>query len=275
MRGLGLALVLVAALTIVLGIGGLPPRLDPEGPVHTHVGARYAERGLEETGLRNLVAAVLLVYRGFDTFLEVVVIFTALVAVLALPSGVIGGTSWLEPDAGAPEPDAGRLRPDSEAPEPDAGRPGPGDRRAAAVVDRPDTGVPVSNVVGFVVRLLAPFIAVFAAALLYRGHVTPGGGFQAAAIFGALFIALGLVLGRAKADRLVPRGVRPYLQAMGPLAFALVGLLGWRLTGAFLGYPSEASAYVLREAMVVAVEVGIAVGGAVILARLFQALEGR
>ena len=261
MRGLGLALVLVAAFTIVLGIGGLPPRLDPEGPVHTHVGARYAERGLEETGLRNLVAAVLLVYRGFDTFLEVVVIFTALVAVLALPSGVIGGTSWREPDAETSEPDAET----SES----------GDRRAAAVVDRPDTGVPVSNVVGFVVRLLAPFIAVFAAALLYRGHVTPGGGFQAAAIFGALFIALGLVLGRAKADRLVPRGVRPYLQAMGPLAFALVGLLGWCLTGAFLGYPSEASAYVLREAMVVAVEVGIAVGGAVILARLFQALEGR
>lgn len=254
MRGLGLALVLVAAFTIVLGIGGLPPRLDPDGPVHTHVGARYAERGLEETGLRNLVAAVLLVYRGFDTFLEVVVIFTALVAVLALPSGAFGA---------APRQERGDGTPEAE------------DDAVATVIDRPDTGVPVSDVVRFVVRLLAPFIAVFAVALLYRGHVTPGGGFQAAAIFGALFIALGLVLGRAKADRLVPRGVRPYLQAFGPLAFALVGLLGWRLTGAFLGYPSDASAYVLREAMVITVEVGIAVGGAVILARLFQALEGR
>ncbi len=252
MRGLGLVLVLIAAVTMIIGVAGLPPHADPDGPVHTHVGARFVERGVEETGLKNLVAAVLLVYRGFDTFLEVVVIFTALAAFLALPRGA--GSE------GAPEGDGGDSSAGAEVLSKEAGEGSRSD--------------PVSPVVGFVVRLLAPFIAVFALASLYRGHVMPGGGFQSAAIFGALFIALGLVLGREHAARLVPVSSRAWLQSLGPLAFALVGLLGWRLTGAFLGYPDEASLHALREAMVVALEVGIAVGGAVILAQLFLALEG-
>jgi multicomponent Na+:H+ antiporter subunit B len=248
-RWLGLALVLVAAATVMLGVADLPPHGSPDAPVHTHVGARYLERGVAETGMRNLVTAVLLVYRGFDTLLEVVVIFSALVAVLALPRG-------------------------------QAARPGDrDDRPSVASLTRKGPGatahaIPVSPVVTFVVHLLGPFIAVFALASLYRGHVSPGGGFQSAAIFGALFIALALVEGRARVARLVPLGARVWLQALGPLMFAFVGLVGWVLTGAFLGYPADAASYVLREAMVVTVELGIAVGGAVILAQLFMAMEG-
>jgi hypothetical protein len=81
------------------------------------------------------------------------------------------------------------------------------------------------------------------------------------------------VLGRERVARLVPLGARVWLQALGPLLFALVAFVGWLLTGAFLGYPPDA-ADALREAMVVTLEVGIAVGGAVILAQLFLAMEG-
>ena len=243
MRGFALALVLVVAVTLVVGVAALPRHGDPSGPIHTHVGAQYLEHGVRDTGLRNLVTAVLLNYRGFDTFLEVIVLFTALVAVLALPS---------------------TTRP--QRPGAAADRDGPG--RSG----RPDA-VPVSPVVFFVVRLLAPFIAVFALASLYRGHITPGGGFQSAAIVGALMIALGLVFGRERAARLVPYGARAWLQAVGPLGFALVAFLGWRLTGAFLGFPADEAAHALREAMVVALEVSIAVGGAVVLAQLFMALD--
>jgi multicomponent Na+:H+ antiporter subunit B len=238
MRWFGLTLVLVAAATMLAGVADLPPPGDAEAPIHTHVGARYVARGSAETGLPNLVTAVLLVYRGFDTFLEVVVIFTALVAVLALPRGAAGDRETAPASLGA-------------AP----------------------VRVPVSPVVFFVVRLLAPFIAMFALASLYRGHLTPGGGFQSAAIFGALFIALALVLGRERVARLVPLGARVYLQALGPLLFVLVGFVGYLLTGAFLGYPAAAAAHALREAMVVTLEVGIAVGGAVILAQLFLVME--
>ena len=230
-RGGGVVLVALTALVLVIGVAGLPPHTDLAAPTHGHVGEHYLRYGVEETGLRNLVTATLLVYRGFDTFLEVVVIVTALLAVSALP------------------------------------RVGAGDGRPA------DPSVaPVSPVVFFVVRLLAPFIAVFALASLYGGHVTPGGGFQSAAILGALFIALALVLGRDRAEASLPRRARPWLQAVAPVTFALVALVGWRLTGDFLGMPAHAEA--LREALVVALEVGIAVGGAAVLAQLFLALEG-
>jgi multicomponent Na+:H+ antiporter subunit B len=238
MRPLALLLVVLVALLLVVAVAGLPLHGAPDAPVHGHVSARYLERGLDETGMRNLVTAVLLNYRAFDTFLEVVVLFTALTAVLALP--------W-------------RPRPPGVAA---ATGPGAGD---AAIV---------SPVVAFVVRLLAPFIALFAVATLYRGHLTPGGGFQSAAVVAALVIVLALVLGSARASRLLPVRARPLLQGVAPLAFALVALLGWRLTGAFLGFPSEPEAHALRDGMVLTLEVAIAVGGGVILARLFLAMEG-
>ncbi len=253
MRWLGAALVVVAAATMIAGVADLPVHGTPDAPIHRHVGAHYLEHGVAETGMRNMVTAVLLVYRGFDTFLEVVVIFTALVAVLALPRGAAeSGPARVVSTAGS----TGATASDTDA---------VGTQRA---------DVPVSPVVFFVVRLLAPFIAIFALASLYRGHITPGGGFQSAAIFGALFIALALVFGRERVARLVPVPARVWLQAVGPVLFALVAFVGWCLTGAFLGYPAEAAAHAVREAMVVTLEVGIAVGGAVILAQLFMVMEG-
>jgi multicomponent Na+:H+ antiporter subunit B len=241
-----LLLVLVVALPLALGVAGLPPHGDADAPIHTHVGRRYLERGLAETGMRNQVTAVLLNYRGFDTFIEVSVIFTALVAVLTLPRGAGAGAAGAGADGARGAPSASEASP---AP------------------------IPASPIVFFVVRLLAPFIAVFALATLFRGHVTPGGGFQAAAVFGALFIALGLVLGRERAARLVPTTAGPWLQGVAPLAFAVVAWFGWRLTGAFLGVPTDPAAHGVQEAMGFVLEGAIALGGAVILARLFLSME--
>lgn len=259
MRGWAWLLALAVALPLVVGVAGLPPHDAPDAPIHTHVGARYLERGVEETGMKNLVTAVLLNYRGFDTFIEVVVIFTALAAVLALPRGAVRPASRRRTEDGRGTGDPGVADPDAAAGA-DAGR-------LADV----DGEVPVSPVVGFVVRLLAPFMALFAIAMLFRGHVTPGGGFQAAAVFAAIFIALGLVMGRARVGRLVSGRAQPWLQAAGPLAFAAVAWAGWRLTGHFLGYPMHD--HTAQEAMALVLEVAIGVGGGVILARLFLSME--
>ncbi len=256
MRPWSLLLVLLVALPLVAGVATLPPHDAPDAPIHTQVGALYLERGVAETGMKNMVTAVLLNYRGFDTFIEVVVIFTALAAVLALPRGsapLPRGSSPPPTGTGTIPKDAGAGNPREE-----------GDPEIAS-------DVPVSPVVRFVVRLLAPFMAMFAVAMLFRGHITPGGGFQAAAVFAAVFIALGLVLGRARAARLVPVDWRPWLQGVAPLAFALVAWIGWRLTGSFLGYPIHD--HTAQEAMGFVLEIGIALGGGVILARLFLEME--
>jgi len=79
---------LAAALAVgaVLGYGmlGLPAFSDPQAPIHTHVAPRYLKEGPRETGVPNVVTAVLASYRGYDTLGETIVVFTAGAGVIAL-----------------------------------------------------------------------------------------------------------------------------------------------------------------------------------------------
>ena len=79
---LGVAIVIVAEL--VYGTLGLPAFSDPQAPMHVHVVPRYLNDALKETGVSNVVTAVLASYRGFDTLGEVTVVFTAGIGVIAL-----------------------------------------------------------------------------------------------------------------------------------------------------------------------------------------------
>jgi len=79
-------------LVVALGVGGalihgtlgLPAFSDPAAPIHTHVAPRYIEKAVTETGVPNVVTAVLASYRGYDTFGETIVVFTAGIGVIAL-----------------------------------------------------------------------------------------------------------------------------------------------------------------------------------------------
>ncbi|HLU77062.1 MAG TPA: DUF4040 domain-containing protein [Burkholderiales bacterium] len=77
-----LAIVIVGAL--VYGTLDLPAFSDPEAPIHTHVAPRYLSDTVTETGVPNIVTAVLASWRGFDTLGEVTVVFTAGIGVIAL-----------------------------------------------------------------------------------------------------------------------------------------------------------------------------------------------
>ena len=86
LRSLSLPLLLAAAVGGVLAWGaqGLPAFSDPQAPIHTHVAPRYLAEGPRETGVPNVVTAVLASYRGYDTLGETIVVFTAGIGVLAL-----------------------------------------------------------------------------------------------------------------------------------------------------------------------------------------------
>lgn len=81
-----------SALLVSVGVGGalvygtlgLPAFSDPAAPIHTHVVPRYIHDGPRETGVPNVVTAVLASYRGFDTLGETTVVFTAGIGVIAL-----------------------------------------------------------------------------------------------------------------------------------------------------------------------------------------------
>ncbi|MEF8779606.1 MAG: DUF4040 domain-containing protein [Haloferacaceae archaeon] len=80
----------VLAAPLAYSVGTLPPvgspatrplrRVAPDGSPTPY--GYYIDKTFAETGLENAVTAVLAVYRGFDTFGEVIVVFAAVVSVL-------------------------------------------------------------------------------------------------------------------------------------------------------------------------------------------------
>ena len=53
-------------------------------PVHQHIVPDYILGSRDDIGIPNIVTSVLASYRGYDTFGETIVVFTAGVAVLVL-----------------------------------------------------------------------------------------------------------------------------------------------------------------------------------------------
>lgn len=81
--------VLVAALgaTLLLGLSDAPSFGDPLAPIHVHVAPAYIEGSEKDLHIPNVVTSVLASYRGFDTYGETMVIFTAGLGVLLMLGG--------------------------------------------------------------------------------------------------------------------------------------------------------------------------------------------
>lgn len=77
LRWVALTAALATGLALVGVAGGLPRWGDPTAPPAVHVSPRYLERTRAETATPNAVTAVLADYRGYDTLIETLVIFTA------------------------------------------------------------------------------------------------------------------------------------------------------------------------------------------------------
>lgn len=84
---LPLIVVFITGAALIYGISDMPPFGLAENPVHQHVAPHYIERSGAEIDIPNIVTSVLASYRGFDTFGEVVVVFTAAIGVLLLLGG--------------------------------------------------------------------------------------------------------------------------------------------------------------------------------------------
>ncbi|MCC0048500.1 MAG: DUF4040 domain-containing protein [Tepidamorphaceae bacterium] len=69
---------------LVYGTWGLPAFGLADTPINTHVGMAYMDLSIPDTGIPNVVTSVLASYRGFDTFGETTVVFTAGIGVLLL-----------------------------------------------------------------------------------------------------------------------------------------------------------------------------------------------
>lgn len=79
-----LLIVIFVGLAMFYAIGDMPAYGDATSPANSYVGMDYIDRTAEEIHIPNVVTAVLASYRGYDTFGEAVVIFSAGLGVLLL-----------------------------------------------------------------------------------------------------------------------------------------------------------------------------------------------
>ena len=75
---------LAVGAVLIYGSMGLPMFDDVQAPIHQHVAPHYLQQVMKETGVPNVVTAVLASYRGYDTLGETTVVFTAGAGVVAL-----------------------------------------------------------------------------------------------------------------------------------------------------------------------------------------------
>ncbi|MGV0742382.1 DUF4040 domain-containing protein [Mycolicibacterium sp. XJ870] len=193
-------LVAVILVGVTLGYAGqdLPSFGAAGNPVHAHpVTDIYLYQSQEDVGIPNTVTSVLASYRALDTLGELVVVFTAGVAVLSL----------LGPLA-----------------RPEEARPGA------------DFHLADYRVIRVITALLLPFILLFALYVLFHGEYGPGGGFQAGVIFASGAVLYSLVFGVDRAQYVVPRRALWSLVSLGLLGYVGLGFATMMLGGSFLDY---------------------------------------
>lgn len=74
-------LLLPLGYMLLLTVSEIPPYGQLERPTNNYVVQRYLEKGFEEVGGSNLVANIVIEYRGYDTLVEVTVLFTSVIAI--------------------------------------------------------------------------------------------------------------------------------------------------------------------------------------------------
>lgn len=238
-RPIAIIVVAILALLMIYASFGQPSLGDPTAPAQTHVAPWYIENTPELVDIPNIVTAVLASYRGYDTLGEVFVVLTAGIGVMFL----LGG---------------GRGKPFSR------------------LHTEPPQGLSHYLIPKVIARMLAPFILLFALFIQFHGEYSPGGGFQAGAIFVAGIILYALVRGEDKALAVIPPHVLLWMSAGGALLYGSVGLLGIAMGGQFLEYSVLADNPVTGQHIgIIVIELGVGLTVTGVLLSIFHAFAAR
>lgn len=229
MKYFGLLVVVLCGGLLLYATQDFPAWGDPSSPASTHLSPHYIKHAVEETGVPNLVTAVLADYRGYDTMFETIVVFSAGLACFLLlrsfglrrrglyyrhiPTGVI--LHFKRP----------RSIPDY-----------------TGEFELMDTlWVPYDLIIKTICRILIPFIQLFALYVVAHGDFSPGGGFQGGVIFGASLILLSISFNLRSAMDKVSEKLLAILGAFGVTVYAGIGLACMLLGGRFLDYSKLAA----------------------------------
>ena len=127
-----------------------------------------------------------------------------------------------------------------------------------------------------VVKLLIPFLLLYALYVQFHGELGPGGGFQAGVIVATAVILYGLIFGLAEAKRIVPPRLIEVMVPLGVVIYAGVGLAGLLAGGNYLDYfvldPDPVHG---QERGIFWVEVGVLVTVSSTMTAIYYAFSGR
>jgi len=147
----------------------------------------------------------------------------------------------------------------------DGGRPRPG-----------QTAIGSQPVLRLVVKVLIPFILLYALYVQLHGEYGAGGGFQAGVIFATGMVLYDLVFGDGDARLVIPARWLPRLAAFGVLVYGSVGLYSLLHGRPFLDYTVLAEDPVAgRHLGILLVELGIGICVFAVVLSIFYALSGR
>lgn len=241
---LALLVVVVTALILIYATFDKPRLGDPQSPAHLHIAPWYLEMTTKAIDIPNVVTAVLGSFRGYDTFGEVFVVFTAGIGVLF----ILGIRN------------AGKFPANTNVPE----------------KHEPNKGLRHYLIPRVVGRLLIPFILLFGLYVQFHGDYGPGGGFQAGALVAASIILYALLEGEEQALRVVPLRVLFYLTAGGASLYGAVGVAGILFGGNFLDYSVLAANPVSGQHIgILLIEAGVGITVTGVLLSIFHAFAGR
>lgn len=231
---LALAVVIVTGGLLIYGTWDMPSYGSAEAPIHLQVVPRYINDSAAEIGVQNIVTSVLASYRAFDTFGEVVVIFTAGIGVLMLLSVVC-----------CPED-------------------------TAKINSYNDSMHEEHLILRIVSKMLIPFILLFALYVQFHGDYGPGGGFQAGVIFAAGIILYAMLFGMSTARRVINQSFVQVLAATGVLLYGSVGLISMLNGKNFLDYSVLSGDPVAGQHLgILLIELGVGITVAAVMVMIF------
>ncbi len=175
---------ILMVLVLLVGAVALPAFASPGNPTNNEVVRRYVGSAEEETGAENVIAGMILNYRGFDTFGESCVLFLAVCCVMLL--------LWATND---------RLRGEAKATQTEATR---------------------DMILANVAKLLLPCVLCFGICVLLNGHVSPGGGFSGGSILGAALILFAVSFGADSVRRFFTAKVFNAVRITGLMVYAVM-----------------------------------------------------
>lgn len=182
----------------------------------------YIQKSGEDIGLLSIVNSILASYRGFDTFIETLVIFAAGMCVMMI----------LNSDSNDSNDSTAVNNTLSNYPQSFAE-----DTRNRSVTDNLYlSGAIDNNILSVVARLAAPLIIAFGFYIQINGSNAPGGGFQAGAIMASAFILLGIVCGNKHILSLIGLPLFKNIAIFGVFIYGFIGMMCVMLGAEFLNY---------------------------------------